>query len=50
MIATVACEYHWPPAVIGGLFIDAWPLDGLDFWYQTVKDTANELENLKDKK
>lgn len=38
MAKSVALEFHWPPHVLGGLFIDDWDYKGLTYWYNTCKD------------
>jgi hypothetical protein len=38
MIKSVVRESHWPPDVIGGLFIDEQDYQGLEFWHEDFKD------------
>lgn len=36
-------EAHWPPEVIGGLFVDAIDYQGVEFWYDDFKEMHAEL-------
>jgi hypothetical protein len=38
MVKSVVRTYHWPPDVIGGLFIDNEDYRGLLYWYNDVID------------
>ncbi len=46
MIVSVAREFHWPPSIIGGFFIDDDDLQGLGFWYN---DCIKISESIKPK-
>lgn len=35
MIRAVGLEMHWPPNVIGGLFITG-GYESLEFWYESI--------------
>lgn len=47
MIVSVVREHHWPPDVIGGLFVDALDHRGLIFWYNDVRDCVEEIKKKK---
>lgn len=49
MIASVAREYKWPPEVLGGLFFDAEDYEGLEFWYNDIKQMHKEIKSAKGK-
>lgn len=49
MIKNVVREHHWPPSEVGGLFIDNWPLSGLEFWNDDVVAVNKELQPKKKK-
>jgi hypothetical protein len=38
MIKSVVREFHWPPEVIGGFFIDDQDYKGLEYWYDDVRE------------
>jgi hypothetical protein len=37
MVRSIVRNYHWPPDVFGGLFIDAMDHNGLVYWYNDIK-------------
>lgn len=43
MIKSVVREHHWPPDTIGGLFCDNLDHEGLEFWYEDVKEVNKQL-------
>ncbi len=43
MVRSVAREYHWPPELIGGFFIDDLDFYGLEFWYNDAKEVNKDL-------
>lgn len=47
MIISVAREYHWPPEILGGFFIDEVDYMGLEFWYNDVKEMNEEFKKKK---
>jgi hypothetical protein len=48
MVQTVVRNYHWPPNVIRGLFIDKEDYNGLVFWYNDIEaQTAHTKKKLK---
>ncbi len=49
MIKSVVREHHWPPSVIGGLFLDE-GIDGLIFWFNDVKEVSDSLTKKTEKK
>jgi hypothetical protein len=50
MVKSIARTFHWPPNVLGGLFIDDWDMHGLVFWYNDTKDQVREIEASRKKK
>jgi len=46
MIKTVVREHHWTPAIIESLYLDDTDFLGLEYWYNDVRETN---ENLKSK-
>jgi hypothetical protein len=51
MICTVVREHHWSPQIIGDLFFDADDHHGLEFWYNDVMETIDEIKKkTKDEK
>jgi hypothetical protein len=47
MIKSVVREHHWSPAIVGDFYIDEIDHEGLEFWYNDVKEVS---ESLKEKK
>ena len=47
MLTRVAREFHWPPEILGGFFIDDIDLNGLEFWYNDVVEVHKELNPKK---
>lgn len=47
MIISVAREFHWPPSILGGFFIDGQDFEGLEFWYEDCVKVNEELKNKK---
>jgi hypothetical protein len=47
MLTSVAREYHWPPEILGGFFVDNVDLYGLEFWYNDVFEVHEELKQKK---
>lgn len=47
MVKSVVREHHWPPDVIGGLFVDAVDRSGLEYWYIDVMEVHKELNKKK---
>lgn len=47
MIRSVVREHHWPPSVIGGLFIDSEDRHGLGYWYEDVKEHVDSMKPKK---
>jgi len=43
VITTVVDKYHWPPEVIGGLFIDDEDYEGILFWYNLIEEERKQL-------
>jgi hypothetical protein len=43
-------EHHWPPNVIGGLFVDECDYSGLFYWYNDMAEVIDELKNNGKKK
>lgn len=43
MILTVVRQLHWPPSIIGGLFLDDEDYEGLIYWYNDVCKVNSEL-------
>ena len=37
-IKTVALEFKWEPAILGGLFLDNIDINGLYYWYELIKE------------
>ena len=50
MVRTIVRNYHWPPNVFGGLFIDAIDHNGIVYWYNDIKDADAELKAKADAK
>jgi len=51
MFRTVAREHHWPPQILGGLYLDRVDHLGLEFWVDDVIKVNEEIKQLiKDKK
>lgn len=44
MIKSIVREHHWPPDIIGGLFVDNLDYHGLIYWYEDVKELSEELK------
>lgn len=44
MIKTVTGEYHWPPNVIGGFFVDDNDYNGLSFWYNMIAEQDKKIK------
>lgn len=40
---TVSGEFKWLPKQMGSFFIDAQDYDGIEMWYNRVKDLKEEL-------
>jgi hypothetical protein len=47
MVRSIAHEFHWPPEVIGGFFIDGKDYFGLEFWYDSIVEMTKEMDNKK---
>jgi hypothetical protein len=54
MVNSIATNYHWPPSVLSGLFIDAEDMFGIVYWYNLIEQSAAEIkrrtEEAKNKK
>jgi hypothetical protein len=48
MIKTVVREHKWPPEIIGGFFIDDIDYNGLEFWFNDVKEMYKKPKDKKD--
>lgn len=44
MVISVVAEFHWPPKVFGGLFFDSLDHEGLEFWYDVVRDINDKVK------
>lgn len=44
MIKNVAREFHWPPDLIGGFFVDNIDLYGLIYWNDDCEDSAKRIK------
>jgi len=44
MIRSVVREHHWTPQVINDLYLDSRDHRGLVYWYEDVKEVADELK------
>lgn len=44
MIKSVVREHHWPPEVIGGLFVDDEDYQGLIFWYDDILEMQKPIK------
>ncbi len=40
MIRTVVREHHWSPTAVSRLYLDDIDFNGLEFWYEDVKETV----------
>lgn len=40
----VVTEYHWPPAVVEGLFFDNEDYNGLFFWSDFIEEQAKKMK------
>lgn len=49
MVKTVVREHHWPPDVIGGLFVDDADSKGLEFWYDDILEVIEKINPKKRK-
>lgn len=50
MVKSIIRSYHWPPDVIGGLFIDAVDQDGIVYLYRDISDAVQEFKDKTNKK
>jgi hypothetical protein len=47
MIKSIVREHKWHPEIIGKLYIDDQDFNGLDFWYNDIKQEVDALKNKK---
>lgn len=47
MVRSIAREFHWPPEIIGGFFIDDLDFFGLEFWYNDCVEMEKEFKSKK---
>lgn len=50
MFISLVREHHWPPSVLEGLFFDREDHKGLFFWFDDIKQQADDYKDLKKKK
>ncbi|KKN59924.1 hypothetical protein LCGC14_0536740 [marine sediment metagenome] len=44
MIKSVVREHHWPPNIIKNLYLDKEDYQGLEYWYDDVKEVNDNLK------
>ncbi len=44
MIKSVVREHHWPPHIIKELYLDNEDYQGLEYWYNDVKEVSDKLK------
>jgi len=47
MFASLTREHHWPPSVLEGLFFDGEDYLGLQFWFDDLIESHEELKKKK---
>ena len=47
MVRSVAREFHWPPDVLGGFFVDDIDYNGLEYWYNDCVEMSKEIKEKK---
>lgn len=45
MIISIVREFHWDPITIGSLFIDNKDEFGIEFWYEDIMKTSQQLKS-----
>jgi hypothetical protein len=47
MVKSIIRSYHWPPDIVGGLFVDANDQEGMVYLYRDISDQVQELKKKK---
>jgi hypothetical protein len=47
MIVSVVRAHNWAPDIMGALFVDGQDYEGLEFWYDEVKQAMEETTKKK---